>query len=1676
MTAILSAAYPVAAVSPMAELPQGAEVTSGSANFNQSGSTLNISQNTQKLITNWDTFNIGSSATVNFIQPSSSSSALNRITTSTPSKIFGNLNANGQVFLINSAGVYFAPSSRVDTGGLVASTLNLSDADFLNDNYKFIKDTTSLGTIHNLGDITSKDGSYVAFISPTIVNEGTVRAENGSALLAAADEVTFSFDQDGLTKFTIDKNTVDGLIQNNGLIKVNQGIAILTAKAVDTVTSSVIQNSGTIEANSLVAKGGRILFEAEEITLTSSSMLDASGATGGGKVEVGGSWQNSDTTIAQATKVTMEAGATIDASATDNGDGGEVVLWSDITNADSVTQVDGHILARGGTYGGDGGRIETSGYYLGTNSVTGSASAANGNSGEWLFDPYNIIINQGASEQGGSWNNGDPDLWTANASNTSVVNSLFVRDQLNSGTSVTISTGGAGSPGSDAGDITVNGDILATSGSSATTLRLIADNNIIIKKKITTEGDVSLEASAQVQIDNSSANMSIEGNNIGISSSISSTSDAKDIAIIAAGTILIDGSASFQNSSTETVNLTANSSAADAIIINGDFTTSYNAAFSTPNSGDITINGNLDVTTFSGSTLSANTGNININGSGGSSFVDGQARFETNGNVSLKAASINFKYIQGASSGNAGAVSIQTNNYTKAINTEGNIYTDQTVTIIPFSPGYSIAINSTFGGASGLSLTTSHIADITYSSGASVPSIYIGDASTGRIDIGAVSRDSDISIHNNNDINFTGAVDLGTNNLILNSTGDVTQNSTAYIEGAGLELHSSNTVTLTALGNNVVTLAATGVGNVLYQDINSLSVGTVGSVNGITSNGEVSLLAGGISIDQAITATGNMVSLTSSGAITDGAGYISADTLAILGATSVTLDHASNNVATIAADSVGFFSYSDLNALSIGTIGSTNGLTSTGAISVATKTADLTISQNISGTSVSLNAGDNTVAGTSSGGNILLSGMPTITSSVGNTKLYTGSITGSTGLEALIVSGSGNFRYNSDETTSNFSLALGATGNYAIYREQPTLTFGATKTLSYGETAGNAAAISGLLHGDTAAQALEDVNAVTLTVGGASSSSSSSSGNYIVGDHTLNTSGTAVDKLGYALAYDSGTLTVTQKDLTATYTASNKVYDATTTVVVAEATTDIISGDTVTITETSVFSDKNALANKLINISAITLAGVDAANYSLTSNTATANADITQKDLAATYTGSNKVYDATTNIVVAEATTDIISGDTVTITETSVFSDKNASANKLVNISAIALAGVDAGNYSLTSSTATANADITQKDLTVTGLSSVDNKIYDATTTSVLNGAATVTALLSDSISLDGTAVGTFDDKNIGSAKAVTLSGNTLSGTDATNYNLIQHADLSADITQKDLTATYTASNKVYDATTTVVVAEATTDIISGDTVTITETSVFSDKNASANKLVNISAIALAGSDAANYSLTSSTATTTADISKAQLTITANNELKPYDGNPYIGAKGIIYSGFVNGETQSVLSGEFVNTGNSEGATDSGTYSIDPSGFTSANYNINYSSADLTIQAGTSSTTEPGSILAGVIGNRSIPRDTSATDKTLVPDGSSANTVGSGSSYAAVINDVFGMGGTFGTGNLSSTTSSSLNANVGGLGRSSGTENSDAESDESNDNEPSSEDDTSNAVSLEGGGSQQQTE
>jgi len=253
-----------ALASPAWALPTGAQVAAGQAVLSQpDAQSLHVNQTSSKAILNWQQFSISANEKVKFIQPSSSAVALNRVVGNEASAILGQLSANGRVFLVNPNGVLFGVGSKVDVGGLVASTLNIADQDFLQERYHFTKASVT-GSVVNQGTISAHDGGYVALLGSQVVNEGVVHARLGTIALGAGDRITLDMAGDKLINLAVDQAAYDASVSNKQLITAPGGTVIMSAKAANALASSVVNNQGVIEAHSLVERGGVIRLEASD--------------------------------------------------------------------------------------------------------------------------------------------------------------------------------------------------------------------------------------------------------------------------------------------------------------------------------------------------------------------------------------------------------------------------------------------------------------------------------------------------------------------------------------------------------------------------------------------------------------------------------------------------------------------------------------------------------------------------------------------------------------------------------------------------------------------------------------------------------------------------------------------------------------------------------------------------------------------------------------------------------------------------------------------------------------------------------------------------------------------------------------------------------------------------------------------------------------------------------------------------------------------------------------------------------------------------------------------------------------------------------------------------------------------------------------------------------------------
>ena len=347
-------------------LPTGGKVVAGSAAISQAGNTMNINQSSQRAVINWNSFDVGSKATVNFNQPNAQAATLNYVNSASKSMINGAVNANGQVIFVNNNGVVFGKGAEVNVGGMVATTMNTSAQEFMDGKAIQIYEGGTTGKVINKGNITGNNiNSYIALMAPQVVNTGVITATmggNNAIALVAGQKVTLKFSGNQFVSVSVDASVVNALISNKLLINAGNGQVIIGANAAQNLMGSLIKNtgtvsangintsggkisltadnieqSGTVEANSVNVNGGQVNLAANNINLASGSKTTATGATGGGNINVGVNVQNAASNIQAAVQnnqlastVSVQANAIVDASATQNGNGGNISVWSQI--------------------------------------------------------------------------------------------------------------------------------------------------------------------------------------------------------------------------------------------------------------------------------------------------------------------------------------------------------------------------------------------------------------------------------------------------------------------------------------------------------------------------------------------------------------------------------------------------------------------------------------------------------------------------------------------------------------------------------------------------------------------------------------------------------------------------------------------------------------------------------------------------------------------------------------------------------------------------------------------------------------------------------------------------------------------------------------------------------------------------------------------------------------------------------------------------------------------------------------------------------------------------------------------------------------------------------------------------------------------------------------------------
>ncbi|OYY69201.1 MAG: hypothetical protein B7Y44_07100, partial [Sphingomonadales bacterium 28-55-16] len=878
------------------DLPTGGSVTAGDATISQSGSKMVINQSTNKAVINWNTFDIGSGSSVNFVLPDSGSVTLNRVTSDDASKIFGSLTSNGQIFLLNPRGIVFGAGSRINAAGLVASTLTLSDEDFQAGRYDF-KSNGIKGAVVNQGEIVVN--GYAALLAPTVRNEGIIFAQMGTVALAGGQGVTLDVAGNNLISVQVNPALVDQLIENRGLIAAPDGRVIMTlsserrlmddaiasnvqqAQAIvaagDGITSRIVaggkiesgtiaiaggatgrvEATGAISSQNLSGAGGQIAITGGDVFVGSGALVDASGSTGGGVVDIGGGFQGASPDLLNARTTTVDAGASIKADALTAGNGGNVVIWSD-----KNTQFAGNVSARGGAESGDGGFVEVSGKQL--LDFTGSVDlrAAAGKTGTLLLDPNNLTIQATGPDTGVTGTN-------ASASG-SILTVSTIRNLLDA-SNVVVTTGS--SADAEAGNITVASDI---SWVTSNDLTLRAANNVTINANILAlSGGLTLEAGRTADGSSATASGTVSlnaANNIRLLSKGLTVSAVSGIALsgyVESKTLAtLTTSATASNvvasnaSNIFSAGVTATSGGAGLINLKGTGNTELKAI--SAGSGGVTIEVAGSVTSTSAFT---SQGAVSITSSTGSDGnIDLTGAFSVAGNVTLSADKPGFIRINNitrdtvfSSVTGGGAITLTSaaNAITLGVSAQaitgqggdagqasGLVSISATAVNIATSivtQGGNVSITSTAGAvtaAAGANITTTAIANTGTTSGsvtvAGAGGVTLNDVTT----TGAANNVADGSNAATVAISSSaGNISVG---AITTSGGQPQRDDTPGDGGTGLDNGgNSASITLSTTGANRTILRGnlTAIGG----EFNGTSVAAQGLGGNITASGKVTL-------------------------------------------------------------------------------------------------------------------------------------------------------------------------------------------------------------------------------------------------------------------------------------------------------------------------------------------------------------------------------------------------------------------------------------------------------------------------------------------------------------------------------------------------------------------------------------------------------------------------------------------------------------------------------------------------------------------------------------------------------------------------------------------------------------------------------------------------------------------
>ena len=1589
------------------ELPQGTDVVSGDITINSNDNVMNIDQDSQQGIIDWQTFNVGSDATVNFNQPDSRASTLNRVVTDNASQIYGNINANGKVLLVNSSGVYISENGRVETGGFVATTQEINNQEYLDNPDRIIlRETDQSGSIENHGTVIANE-AYVAMLAPEVRNEGLITANMGEVVLASGREIILSFNDGQITEVITSPSLLNSLIENKLAIEAAGGKVILSASAMNQINGGLINQAGSINVGSTetvaVNEGGRIYLTSNEVVFDGGSETLANADTQGGKIEVA------------ANDITIEEDARIEASATLNGDGGSIELV-----AENEVTINGVIKADGADEG-VGGEILTQGeqVVLEDNAQISAKSGENAP----IIQENNIKILENDEIVAQNINQGNWRIVSGASVWTQTHASVIELALLNANVSES-----------------VNADLCVTNCSNDQVGDLVIGDDITLNNRSTTLTQLDLTASdyllLQGTIRDEHQNLILEatgfrGLSLGTVADITAnqvsfrSGDQHDVlgSVTATGNENTNPLANFIGANMAMAGLiqTSNQTRLGRIVM-----TALNQINLRPESRVIA---NSDL----GGTVLINARHLDVGG-----FIQSNGGTGRGGTITLdieKTVDMNQAWIESNGFDAGGTIKIQVR--------DGTLNMDSTRIQTNASNGRGGTI--LISGRAHTRITSSHIESKGTSQGGE---IYLGyDQDNQRIPFSKylyISKNTIVDARNFNNtnggfvetsghvVNILATINVGRGGMWLIDPFDVTISNTASGDSYSANFDPTQTTVLNASsietslnsGTDVSITTGSATANTLTVDFPiqpksysgatlTLTGGTIDINRDITGDGvDLNLVLNGatIDIDNSISLTGGTLIINNSGggdingsfAITAGAvikngsgdfTINSSSTLSgdvNLNAGALILTHAN----ALDDQNIYINSGSILELSSVAYSGKGTFYLNGGTLKGSSGTSSLPNDANFS---ISANSIIEVESGRELIVNSLINGSGSVEKSGSGILTFTGtnSYTGSTNISAgtLAITNNSALGTTSGTTTVSDGATLqisggitvaeniyingsGMSSNGAIYLLSGNNTYSGAIALQSNSTMTSAAGnqtFSSTINGTYDLTILSAGNwSQSAAIGGLSAladySLTASSGNVTTSAITANGS---IDIFGVNITVSSGTLTAGSDENIILSASGNFINSSGATALSLSGAGRwiVYSNDDDSSTFNSLDSSNIPLWSS--TYSTLSPSSVPSGNRYVFAETSSQTVTFTTTSEATTYADS---YDLTDNYVIttsgvlglANVYNRTLSGSVITL-ETAYSSNPTVTVS--VNSASTSTSGnLEAGSYNLgisvsggtlrpgyTLATSEIGAlRVNQKSLSVSGITAA-NKTYDGNNTATIDYSSAVFTGLVSGDTVTVTATGTFSDANIGSGKTVTLS-ETTGGADEGNYSITTQGTTTANITAKTLTATADAADKTYDGTTAATVTLTLSGIVGSDSVSSTNGATFSQSDVGTGLTATVNSITLTGDDAGNYTILSGQRDT-ADITQKNLIITANKQSKNY--GDLFSFNGDEFSTSVMIDSQSITSATFnvSNSADSDTTINIGTYTITPSSAvpgaetTLSNYSITYITANFNVVA-----------------------------------------------------------------------------------------------------------------------------